>query len=186
LVEAIAQQSQRLSHVMFGGLSHPAAEQLAGAAIDATPASGLIDKGLSPQVTAGAQDPLIVQEARAGMAPAGSSQSIMDSIRTASESVGSFVKQNKELVKLGSGAVDGYMKSRDKRDALSEARADEGRRREQYNNSILNSRIGFSVNPGQNVNAVAPTDPTKRFVPSAPPAPQPAPAGLINSIAQRN
>lgn len=29
LVEAIAQQSQRLSHVMFGGLSHPAAEQLA-------------------------------------------------------------------------------------------------------------------------------------------------------------
>lgn len=29
LVEAIAQQSQRLSHVMFGGLTHPAAEQLA-------------------------------------------------------------------------------------------------------------------------------------------------------------
>ena len=29
LVEAINQQSQRLSHVMFGGLSHPAAEQLA-------------------------------------------------------------------------------------------------------------------------------------------------------------
>ncbi|MBD3767651.1 MAG: adenosylmethionine--8-amino-7-oxononanoate transaminase [Gammaproteobacteria bacterium] len=29
LVEAIGQQSQRLSHVMFGGLTHPAAEQLA-------------------------------------------------------------------------------------------------------------------------------------------------------------
>jgi adenosylmethionine---8-amino-7-oxononanoate aminotransferase len=29
LIEAINQQSQRLSHVMFGGLSHPAAEQLA-------------------------------------------------------------------------------------------------------------------------------------------------------------
>lgn len=29
LVEAIAQQSQHLSHVMFGGLTHPAAEQLA-------------------------------------------------------------------------------------------------------------------------------------------------------------
>ncbi len=29
LVEAINQQSQRLSHVMFGGLNHPAAEQLA-------------------------------------------------------------------------------------------------------------------------------------------------------------
>lgn len=29
LIEAITQQTQRLSHVMFGGLSHPAAEQLA-------------------------------------------------------------------------------------------------------------------------------------------------------------
>jgi len=48
LVEAIAQQSQQLSHVMFGGLSHPAAEQLAeslASRLTDTPAIFFSDSG---------------------------------------------------------------------------------------------------------------------------------------------
>jgi adenosylmethionine-8-amino-7-oxononanoate aminotransferase len=37
LVDAINQQSQQLSHVMFGGLTHPAAEQLADALVQLSP-----------------------------------------------------------------------------------------------------------------------------------------------------
>lgn len=48
LVDAIQQQSKTLSHVMFGGLTHPAAEQLANTLADlspATPAVFLSDSG---------------------------------------------------------------------------------------------------------------------------------------------
>lgn len=96
-------------------------------------------------------------------------QSNVGGIRDALSKVGTFVKQNKEVIDLGAGLVKGAMgaitPSADER--MFEKRkkyAEQDRAR--FNASVEGAaKVPFSVNDGVNVNDVQSQDPTRRYVP---------------------
>lgn len=143
---------------------------------------GLVNQaaGAAPAV-AEAAAPAAAETASSGMQSAfrtaeitaqnASASPVADALATASKHVGSFLKNNKELVQLGAGAINGAMN----RSAAAEGReaewAREDQRRADYNAGIQSgSSVPFRVQPGVNVTQTPVQDPN-RYVPQR---------GLIN------
>lgn len=146
-----------------GGATAPSA--LTPAAQAMTPGPGAVEAASSGAAGAGNGSELL-----AGEIGTSTGSPVADALRTASKHVGSFIKDNKELVQLGSGLISGAMNRGEKADLLQQQIDYEDRRRAEYNAGIQGSRIPFQVRGDVNVNNVPPRDPM-RYVPQR---------GLIN------
>jgi hypothetical protein len=104
-------------------------------------------------------------------AAAPSSSPILDAIKNASTKTSAFLRENKELVKIGSEAIKGAL-SKEQSPASATAAADAARR-EAYNAGIINSQGGFPlrIDPNVQVTQVSVASPN-RYVPLR---------GLVNS-----
>ena len=139
------------------GLVNQAAGAAAPAAVEAA----------APAIT----NPLDARLAAGTAATPASLSPVADALATASKHVGSFLKENKELVKLGAGAIDGAMRGRAASDLQAADWAREDQRRADYNAGIQSgSNVPFRVQPGVNVTQTPVQDPN-RYIPQR---------GLIN------
>ncbi len=111
-------------------------------------------------------------DAGAGATSATSAASpVSDALAQASKHVGTFIKENKELVKLGGDLIGGAMRSQAAANQLEDAAAIERQKRADYNAGIQSgSSIPFTVNPNVTVTQVPVQDP-QRYIPQR---------GLIN------
>lgn len=143
-------------------------------------APGMIDAAAGAAPAAAEASTPALRGVDAAMADAGAgatntaaaaSSPVSEALSQASKHVGSFLKDNKELVKLGSDMIGGMVNRASQEDAFAARIAREDQLRADYNAGIQSgSSIPFRVNPGVKVTQVPTQDPN-RFVPQR---------GLIN------
>lgn len=147
----------------------PVAQELMGTAGAADTSGGLVNSAAT--APSSAQMPNASILGSQAVQPAASP--VADALATASKHVGSFLKDNKELVKLGGGLIEGAM-GRNAADSRQQAEFDYlNQRRADYNAGVQGSAIPFRIQGGQNVTNVPVQDPM-RFIPQR---------GLVNNNA---